>query len=187
MRRIAASLGMVLVLVAGSRVARANKDRQTAQLLSGVGAGASGALVVASFVAADDHGEINYPLFYVGAGTSVITPSLGEWYAGQWLTIGMGVRIAAAGLATYAVRTQQKTVTCDYASMAGQECKALKGAGIALLGVAAIAYVGGAWYDALDAGDAVDRHNRAHAAFVTATVLPGPRGLAPGLAVGGTF
>ena len=33
----------------------------------------------------------------------------------------------------------------------------LKGAGIAVMGLAAIGFIGGMWYDALDAGDAVDR------------------------------
>ncbi len=170
-----------LVLVAAllaSTPAFADKDRQTAQILSGAGAGLSTALVLASF-AAPGNDVANMPLLYAGIGTSLITPSLGEWYAGQYLTWGMGIRAAAAALGVYAVATQNETVRCQTASP--PTCKTMTGDGIAMLGIAAIAYVGGAWWDIADAPDAVDRYNTAHG-FLTPTVLPTPSGsVVPGL------
>jgi hypothetical protein len=179
MRRLA----LVAVLLVGAP-AFAEKDRQTAQILSGAGAGLSTALVLASFAAPGDD-IANRPLLYTGIATSLVTPSLGEWYAGQYLTWGMGIRAAAAGLGVYAVATQNETITCDIASPT--KCKRLTGDGIALLGIAAIAYIGGAWWDIADAPDAVDNWNSAHGILVP-TVLPTPSGgVAPGLYFSLTF
>jgi len=176
-----------LVLVLACATARAEKRRETAQLLSGGGAGVSSALVLAGFMLASNGEVVNQPLFYAGLGSSLVTPALGEWYAGEWFTPGMAIRIAAGGLATFALRHEQTTVTCDTATSSDQKCNQLTGGGIALLGVAAIAYVGGVWYDALDAGDAVDRYNQRHGFTVTPTVVPGPAGAAPGVSLAGYF
>ncbi len=163
--------------------AYAEKSRDTAEILSATGAGVSSAIVLSSFLLTDKSYEVNMPLLYVGLGTSLVTPSLGELYAHQYLTWGMGVRALAAGAAIYAVTTQTETVTCLGQSQSGVTCKNLTGSGLAILGIAAIAYIGGAWYDIADAPDAVDAYNaRFH---VAPMVLPSPSGtVVPGLGLG---
>ena len=175
MRRLA----LVAVLLA-SAPAFAEKDRQTAQILSGAGAGLSTALVLAGFAAPGDD-IANRPLLYTGIATSLVTPSLGEWYAGQYLTWGMAIRAGAAGLDVYAATTQTTTITCETATSSLQKCKTLNGDGIAMLGIAAIAYIAGAWWDIADAPDAADNWNSAHGILVP-TALPTPSGgVVPGL------
>lgn len=178
MRRIAPII-VLLVLVLGSS-ARAEKRREVATYLSAGGAIASSSLVLASFFTADQGDVVNEPLLYAGLGTSVVTPSIGEWYVGRWWTWGMAVRVAAVAFAVTAVATQQETVTCDTGAAPGQTCKDLSGPGIALAGAAAIAYIGGVAYDVITAPDAVDRYNSSHFMIMPA-MLPTPRGAAAGL------
>lgn len=171
---------VALILVLACAVAHADdKSPQTAKFLSGGGAAVSGAVLLTSFLAAPKGEEFNDPMLYTGLGLAAIAPSLGQFYAGEWFTPGMAVRIASAGLAVYAVNNEQTTETCDDAGTYGEKCKVLKGAGVALIGVAAIGFIGGMWYDALDAGDAVDRWRKRHGVIVTPTLN--------GVALGGTF
>ena len=184
MRRAIASLCLLVLWCA---TAHAEKDRRTAQILSSAGAGVSGAVVIAGFMTAPDARRINPPVMYTGLAMLFVTPSLGEFYAEQYLTIGMGVRALAAGLAVYTLETQTKLATCDNAmSSADPPCEIFSEGAYPLLGLAAIGFIGGVWYDALDAGDAVDRYNKKHNLGVT-PVVPTPSGLAPGLSLSGTF
>jgi hypothetical protein len=188
-RRQGFVVSLVLVaLCAFASPARADKDPQTARILSGAAAGVSGGVVLAGFLVVD-RASFNPPVLYTGIGMLMLTPSLGEWYAGQYLTIGMGVRAAAAALAIYTLQTQTIEVTCITAMTSNEpKCKVLD-AGVAypLLSVATIAFIGGVWYDVLDAKDAAVRYNQRKAVRVMPTALQGPQGLAPGLAFGGTF
>lgn len=164
------------------------KDRQTARLLSGTAASVSGAVVLSGFVFAQDGKPFNVPVLYTGLGLLAVTPSLGELYAGQYVTIGMGVRAAATGLAVYTLRTQTRFATCDDALSSNEPpCEIFKELAYPLLGIAAIAFIGGVWYDVLDAPDAADRYNKRHGFAPVPAVLPGPQGPAPGLMLGGTF
>src|SRR5262245_54765662 len=104
MRRALVSLCLVLACA----TAHAAKSRKTGQVLSSVGASVSGAVVVAGFVAAPDSKRINEPVMYTGLGMLFVTPSLGQFYAEQYLTIGMGVRALAAGFAVYTLQTQTR-------------------------------------------------------------------------------
>ena len=156
-----------------------DKSEDTAKYLSGGGAAVSGAILLAAFLDPPLGQPYNAPLLYTGLATAAITPSLGELYAGEWFTPGMGIRIAAAGLAVFAVQNEMDTVTCDTASMSGQTCHQLKGAGVALMGVAAIGFIGGMWYDALDAGDAVRRWRSRHGIMIAP--------IGNGVALGGYF
>ena len=155
--------------------AHADKSPTVATALSGVGVGASSALVVASFFVGNGRDDINAPLFLTGLGTSIVTPSLGQIYAGEYLTLGMGVRAAGGVLAAIAILTQRETVACD--DGIHRDCKGLEGAGIALLGLAAIGYIGGIAYDVQDAGDAAVRANGPHVTLAP-TLLPHGGGLA---------
>lgn len=179
-------LVLLALLVCGS--ARADKSPDTAKLLSGVGTGVSSALVVGGFMFAADGDAFNTPLLYSGLASSIITPSLGQWYAGDWFTPGMAVRIGAVGLATFALTHETYDVVCPLSSSAEMRmCSQLKGAGIALLGVAAIAYVGAAAYDVSDAPQAVERHNHRSGVIMAPTAMSSPQGVVPGLALAGYF
>ncbi len=168
-------LVVVMVLVARTLTAQAGgRERTTALALSGIGTGVSSALIVSSVLFQTDTHEVNSPLLYSGLATSVFTPSLGEWYAGEWLTVGMGVRTAAALLAAYGIQ-QTDEVRC--LSPGVQTCKEINGTGVAVLGLAAIAFVGGAAYDVLDADDAVDRYNSTHTMILAPTLLPSGGGV----------
>ncbi|MGE0870392.1 MAG: hypothetical protein AB7P03_17645 [Kofleriaceae bacterium] len=186
------SIPVVVVLAVALAVvpARAEGERNptTGKVLSGVGAGVSSALLVSSFLFGDRYGSsYNEPLFYSGLASSVITPSLGQWYGGQWVTIGMGVRAGAAGLATFAVFVKSDEVRCNNTEQYAT-CKSLSGAAVALLGVAAIAYIGGAAYDVITAPDAVERYNkRRRGLALSPTVIPTSTTPTAGLMLSGAF
>ncbi|HEX7703466.1 MAG TPA: hypothetical protein VF403_22155, partial [Kofleriaceae bacterium] len=86
------SLVILLVLLA---VAPAHADEtkpkseQTAQLAAGVGTGVSGGLILAGFLAGDSSYPFNRPLMYTGLASALITPSLGQIYAVEYITLGM--------------------------------------------------------------------------------------------------
>jgi MFS family permease len=178
---------MLRALVIGSIVlassqAHADKKRSTAVALSGIGIGVSSALVLTSFLT-ERNGETNYGLLGTGLGLAVFTPSLGQYYVGQYLTLGEGIRAAAAGAALYAVATQHESVRCDTGV---GFCTSITGSGVVILGLAAIAFVGGAAYDMYDAPDAVDRYNQRHGVFVSLARTPDGQSV-PMLVVGGRF
>ncbi len=171
----------MLLAITGSAQA-GPRSRKIAQLLSGTGTGVSSALILSGFVFASDGNPINKPLLYAGLGAAAITPSLGEWYSGEYLTIGMAARVLGAGIATYAVENQQEPVNCQTTGQTG--CTSMKGAGLALLGLAGIAFIGGMAYDVGDSADSADRYNARHGFAVAPVIMPGN---APGVLLGGTF
>jgi hypothetical protein len=183
MRRVIVTLFLLLACA----TAHAEKNPKTATLLSALGSGVSGAVVVAGFVTAPNAERINEPVMYTGIGMLFVTPSLGQIYAEQYLTWGMGIRLLASGLAVYTLETQTKLATCDLApSSQAPKCEVFTEGAYPLLGIAAIGFIGGVWYDVLDAGDAVERYNNKHNFKVTPAV-PTPNGLAPGMTLSGTF
>ena len=183
MRRVIVTLFLLLACA----TAHAEKDPTTATLLSAVSSGVSGAVVVAGFVSAPNGERINEPVMYTGIGMLMVTPALGEMYAGQYLTWGMGIRLLASGLAVYALETQTKLATCDLApSSQAPKCEVFSEGAYPLLGIAAIGFIGGVWYDVLDADDAVERYNKKHNFNITPAV-PTSNGLAPGMTLSGSF
>jgi hypothetical protein len=183
MRRVIVTLFLLLA----ATTAHAEKKKQTATLLSAVSSAVSGVVVAAGFVTAPNAERVNEPVMYTGIGMLFVTPSLGEIYAEQYLTWGMGIRLAAAGLAVYTLQTQTTLATCDTAhSSQDPKCEVFTETAYPLLGIAAIGFIGGVWYDVLDAGDAVARYNKKHNFNVTPAV-PTSSGLAPGMTLSGTF
>jgi hypothetical protein len=174
------------ILVAALSTAHAEKKKTTAQALSGIGAGVSSAMILAAFLVSDgtsyygswEPGHVNHPLLYTGFGVSVVSPSLGEYYAGQYLTIGEGVRAGAAALAIAAIAKGETNERCETIDDPNVTCKAFSRTGVVLLSIAAIAYVGGVAYDVLDASDAVDRFNTSHGIIIVPTASPSGAGLA---------
>ncbi len=184
MRRALAVLAVLLVC--GTAHA-GKKSRQTARLASGISASVAGAVTLGGFVFAQDGEPFHKPLLYTGLGMLLVGPSAGEFYAGQYLTIGMGVRAVGTGLAVWTLQTQTKVVTCDDASNSEQKCTGFVENAAPLLGIAAIIFIGGVWYDVLDAPDSADRYNKRHGFTATPTAMMGPQGLVPGVALGGSF
>lgn len=179
--------GLLALLALRAPVAHADpRQLSTAQAFSGVGTGVSGALFLSAFlVAKQNQGDVNMPLLYLGLGTSVLTPALGHWYTGRYLTPGMGIRAAAALFATWGVTHYSKTERCN--TLEFKECTGLEQGAVIVLGLSAIAFVGGAAYDFKTLPDSVDRYNARFA--ITPTILPtssGPPG-APGLLLYGAF
>src|SRR5450755_4305006 len=92
---------VVLVIVLMSRAAFAEgddelKSRDTALAFSIGGSVAS----VGMFVAGVAGVETNHPqLGWVAIAGSLVTPSLGEWYGGKYLTLGIALRVAGAATA----------------------------------------------------------------------------------------
>lgn len=185
------TLALCVVLATASATAHAEagpKDRKLARILSGTAASVSGGVVLTGFMLARDGDAFNTPVLYTGLGMLMVTPSLGEFYAGQYLTWGMGVRAVATGFALYTLENYTYAVRCPAASgLEGFDCTNLEEAAYPLLGIAAIAFIGGVWYDVLDAGDAVDRYNKRNGFTVAPTALRGPTALAPGLVLSTTF
>ena len=176
------------VVLALSATAHAGpKDPETARLASGIASAGAGAVTLGGFVFAPDSKPFNKPLLYTGVGMLFVGPSAGEFYSGQYLTIGMGIRAAAAGLAVWTLQNETKVVTCDDASNSDQKCEGFTDIAAPILGVAAIMFIGGVWYDVLDARDSAERYNRRHGFSLAPTALAAPHGTVPGLAFGGSF
>jgi hypothetical protein len=180
-------LVLVLVVATGSARADAPRSPTAALAASGIGTAVASGLVLAGFFTAPTGQDFNLPVMYAGLGVAAVAPSLGEFYAGVPLTYGLAARVFGAGLATVALTTQMKTVTCDDATMATQTCTNMQGAGYALMGLAAIAFIGGMAYDVSDAPDAVDRWNAKWFPTVTPVVLATPAGTMPGVGLSGYF
>lgn len=181
-------LASALLIAATSTVAAKPRDPKTAKLLSGVSAAVSGGVVVSGFMFAQDGRPFHKPVLYTGIGLLAVSPSAGEFYSGEYLTWGMGIRAVGTGLALWTLQTQTKIVTCDGAMTADEKCTGFTENSAPLLGVAAIIFIGGVWYDVLDAPDAANRYNRKHAApLFVPTAMAAPQGLVPGFAVSGRF
>lgn len=180
----AAAAILVLALLAPAAHAE-RKKLTTAQAASGVGTGVSAALFLSAFLVSKRNGDVNMPLLYAGLGTSVITPALGHWYAGRYLTPGIGIRAAAAAFSTFGVLYFSQTVRCNTTEF--KECTGLKREAGIILGISAIAFVGGAAYDFKTLSDSVDRYNARLA--ITPAFLPTSTGApgAPGLLLYGSF
>jgi hypothetical protein len=182
------SLVILLVLLV-TTPARADgpKSEQTAQLAAGLGTGVSGGLILAGFLAGDSSYPYNKPLMYTGLASALITPSLGQIYAGEYITIGMAARVLGVGIGTYGLTHYTEVTPCDGSHPMTDTCRHIDSGAIPFLGLAAIAFVGGMAYDVADAGSAVQRWNEHHGFMVAPTVVPATDGPAPGLSFVGQW
>jgi hypothetical protein len=189
MRRIALATAAVLVMSFAATTAHAGpRNRQTARVLSGTAAGVSGAVALTGFLTVPEGEAFNKPVLYTGVGMLFVMPSLGEMYSGQYLTWGMGVRAVATGLALWTLQKEVEPVICDtVGANKDLNCKQFKENAYPLLGVAAIAFIGGVFYDVLDAPDAADRFNARHGFVVAPAPINTGSGMAPGLTFMGSF
>jgi hypothetical protein len=178
----------VAIIAALSGTAAAEKSLRTARVLSGVGTGASSVLFVTAFFVGEKNGDVNMPLLYAGLGSGVVTPSLGEFYVGKYLTVGMGLRVAAGLIATYGVLNYDQEVRCNN-TVEFQTCRNLGQNAYLLVGLAGIIFVGGAAWDIQSLPDHVEEYNKRGTSFALApTLLPTASGdSAFGLSAMGTF
>jgi hypothetical protein len=154
------------------------KDPNTALLLSLGGTAVSGALFLAGTHMDYEQGD---HLIEAGLLSSLVTPSLGEWYAGKPLTVGMGIRGASALAEMYGLA---EAFSCwDECSNNDNDT-----AGVLIVG-GLIGYGAGIIYDIVDAPNAARAYNRAHATWqVVPTVMRTPSGdMHMGVGIGGAF
>jgi hypothetical protein len=177
---------VTLVLVASLATAQARpRKHSTAYAISGIGTGVSVALFTGAFFFPKENHDLNAPLLWAGIGTSVITPSLGNFYADHWLNIGMGVRLVAGGAAAYVAATMRQDHQCP--TTEAKTCTELTDNGMIALGVIAIVYIGGGAYDFKVLGEQVDAYNAKHPFQWAPVITPSPSGAGAVLGVGGTF
>jgi hypothetical protein len=167
-------LALIVTTLAASSSAHADddapKDRTTALRYSITGT------VVSGLVFAWGWKSGSGGVAALGAVSSLITPSFGEWYAGQYLTTGMLIRLGATALAVEGLAH-----TCI-------DCGASTGGPDIVVGV--IGYAAGIAWDIAFAPAAADAYNAAHGghATVAPTVVRTPAGApALGLGICGTF
>ncbi len=183
-RRALVSPVLLATLAAASTEAAAGpRSERTAYAVSGVSTGASGALFLSAFLAPRYEGDVNMVLLFSGLGSAVVTPSFGQWYAGRYLTPGLAIRAAAGGLATWATIEYRQVTRCETQEYA--ECTSLTRGAIVYLGLAAVAFVGGAVLDFRDIPGSVAAHNRQHRLQIAPTLTAAPGGAR--FALVGTF
>jgi hypothetical protein len=155
------------------------KNPDTALMLSLGGTAASAGLVLAGISGHDNGGLIT-----AGLVSSLVTPSLGEWYAGKPLTAGMGIRAASAVVTIYGVAESLKCLDFEGSDTSCHESDA---AGYLLAG-GLIGYAAGTIYDIATAPSAARAYNREHAIRVQPSVIRTPAGSTTmGVGIGGSF
>lgn len=139
----------------GSSPSDGARSEHTALALSLGGTAASIAVTAVGF------STDNHALGVVGLGSTLLTPSLGEWYAGKPLTIGMGIRAASTVAFLAGVAGTCTDVPCEnhFDSAASY---------LMVGGLAGMA--GGALYDIVTAKAAAREYNAKHG--YTLTVAP---------------
>lgn len=147
------------------------KDPTTATLLSLGGTAASVGLFLVG-VDREDEGLVT-----AGLLTSLVTPSLGHWYAGDYFTPGLGLRLGGATLVMAGVASAIGSI--DNENSSGDQ-----GATMFVLGAGL--YVGGTLYDLATAGRAAESWNTAHLQFAPTMVSSGAH-TTVGLGLGGSF
>jgi len=177
---------IIAMLLVSSIAAAKPRKLQTAYAASGIGTGVSVALIAGAFAFPPHSGDVYYPMLWTGLGTSVITPSLGNWYAGKWLTVGMGIRVATSAFAAYVVATKRQDHQCPDSSVP-KTCTEITNTGITMLGIAGLVFVGGAAFDFHSIPDDVGEYNRKHAFRWAPVLTPSPTGNGALLGIGGEF
>jgi hypothetical protein len=130
-------------------------------------------------------GKLGTELAMFGSLSIFVTPSLGEWYAGQPLTVGMGLRVGGAVVGIIGILS---TLSVDLSCLDScSNASSSDDTGAALFVIGGAAFVAGVIYDIADAPRAADRYNRAHSLQVAPTFVPTPTGAVPALGLSGTF
>lgn len=162
----------------------APRDESTAIALSTLGVLASGGLIAAAFAVPRGHNDLQGTLATAGLTSTLVTPSLGHWYAGSYLTTGLTLRLA--GIAFGAVGISQLGICFDDSGCHANN----EGAGT-LLAIGGATYITGILWDLATARSAARRYNREHApamrAAITPTLARDGHATSYGLAIAGQF
>ncbi|HEX3761830.1 MAG TPA: hypothetical protein VHW23_24190 [Kofleriaceae bacterium] len=168
---------LVLLAVALSAQARAAhadpappapepRNRETARELSLGGTLASAVIAGAGglLMASDRHQPAGPWLIGIGAGSTLFTPLLGEWYAERWGGPGLDLRVAGIGVGLIGVAAY--FVSGSRCQQFGDQCFGGTphdpGPATVLISIGAVVYLGGIVYDIVRAPDAADRYNQRH-------------------------
>lgn len=169
--------GMTAPMTVPASMSEAPKSENTALALSLGGTAASAALVIAG-------GQMNNGgMISAGLLSSLLTPSLGEWYSGKLVTAGMGIRAASAVVTVVGIAQSLKCLDAE------GDCHTDASAPILLAG-GLIGYAGGTIYDIATAPGEARRYNDRHGLTLTLapTPLRTPSGQATmGVGLAGTF
>jgi hypothetical protein len=181
----AAALLMILMIL-GTRVASADSTEPNSPDLA-LALSAGGTLVSLGLVVGGwhelDRTTVGSKLWTttsaIGLESTLITPSLGPWYAGKFMTTGLALRlagIAAGGLAALNV--------CS-----SENCHSDRSAVLLLGGLGVLTYAAGVGWDIATVRATTREVNaRRHAPVITPSVLTSPSGHAAyGLGLGGSF
>ena len=177
---------VVALLLVGSPAHAKPRKLSTAYAMSGIGAGASAVLVTGAFLLPPHSGDVYYPMLWAGVGSAVVTPSLGNFYASKWLTVGMGIRVAAGGFAAYVAASQTQTIQCPDSSTP-KSCDQITNTGMTLMGIAGIVFIAGAAYDFKTLPDDMRAYNAKNAFQWAPVIAPPPSGSGALLGIGGAF
>ncbi len=110
---------------------------------------------------------------------AVVAPAIGHIYAGDWLSPGLGMRVAGAGLLVLGAY--------NWSRPSGNSSQIeLSPVGGMLIAGGLVSLATGVIYDIATSRRAVRRYNREHATIVP-TALATATGVAPGLALAGGF
>lgn len=150
------------------------KSRDTAFALS------LGGTFLSLSITAVGAGTENGPLLAAGMLSSLIAPSAGEIYAGEWTTPGLGIRVLSAGAGYAGVGVALKCL------LVTSPCEKHEALAVSLITAGAVGYVSGILYDIATAGAVVDRHNR-QVQFQVAPLVSTSSGVSAGLSLGGSF
>lgn len=137
----------------------------------------AGSLMVA------DHLQGHHPWYtvsVVGLASTIITPSLGEWYAGSYVTPAMGLRLGGALLAI---------AGASQAEICFDECKPHDNSlPVAVIGLGLTTYLAGVIWDIAAAPSTARKANARRHPTITPTLMTAPSGAsAYGLGLGGNF
>ncbi|MCA9679968.1 MAG: hypothetical protein H6709_10240 [Kofleriaceae bacterium] len=132
----------------------APKEDGTALGLSVAGTIAGPLLFGAGMVAAGQKSDgLAIGMYWTGTAALLLGPSAGHWYAGHYLTPGLGLRVGGAAVAVVGV-------AAGFGACFDQECD--RGPYVAAMVLGTGAYVADVVWDLATTGDAVDAWNREH-------------------------
>ena len=178
MRLWFASVVITVIVVGSARASRADDSPDSKNPSVALGLSITGTVIGAAMMVPS--GDKFSASSAIGAGFLTIGPSFGQWYSGRILTPGLGVRAlgviaAGAGFATDFFGCQDSSGSCPDHDK-----------GVALIAIGGALVIGGAIWDIATAPSSAREWNRDHASL-TVTAISSPSGVAPGLAVVGSF
>lgn len=116
----------------------------------------------------------------IGLGTTLVTPSLGEWYAGTFMTAGLGFRLAGIGVSAAGLAS---------AKLCFGECRGQSTGAIVIVGLGGLIYATGIVWDIATARSTARQANaRRQPVAFTPSIQISPSGRsAYGIGIGGIF